>query len=151
MPTVLHRAARRLTGSLGVHGFGLVLIAAIWALLAVARLTDPVEAVNGDPFIHRHIPVVAAATLWLTAGMGCLGAAVDRNGPRRDGLALAFAVIPPAIWTASTTYAWVVSLIPGGSAGAPRGWVAGALYACLVGLVWLVAAIPDDRYIEDRP
>ena len=146
MPTILHRAARRMTGRLGVHGFGLILIAVIWSILGVAQLTGPAKPSPGLHLFHQHIPVVYAATLWLVAGLGCLGAAIDRDGPRRDGLALAFSVLPPAVWSFSHIWAWIVSIIPGEPGGSPRGWVAGALYACMVGLVWLAAAIPDERY-----
>lgn len=146
MPTILHRAARRLTGHLGVHGFGLVLIAVIWALLALGILTAPTVAPDeGRQLFHQYIPPTYAATLWLTTALGTLASAIDRDGPRRDGLALAAAVMPPTLWMASYVWSWIASLVPGAPAGSPRGWLSAAIYACLVGLVWLVAAIPDER------
>lgn len=145
MPTVLHRTARRLTRKLGVHGSGLVLIGAIWILTGVSALTpQPLPAGRDPHLLHMLIPPVIDATMWFTAAMGCLAAALDRNGPRRDGLALAFAVVPPVIRLGSYLWAWLVSLLPGDPAGYPRGWFVAALFACMVAMVWLVAAIPED-------
>lgn len=144
MPTVLHRTARRLTRKLGVHGSGLVLIAAIWTLVAIAALTLDLPVRDGAMLLHRHIPVVIDATMWLTAALGCLAAALDRNGPRRDGLALAFAVVPPVIRFGSYLWSWIVALIPGEPDGTPTGWYSAAIYSCMVAMVWLVAAIPDE-------
>lgn len=152
MPTVLHRTARRLTRKLGVHGSGLVLIAVIWALVGVGALTPAPVTEAGDPhLLHRLIPPVIDATMWLTAAMGCLAAALDRNGPRRDGLALAFAVVPPVIRLGSYLWAWLISIVPGDPVGSPRGWFVAAFYACMVALVWLVAAIPEDPRTPSTP
>ena len=145
MPTVIHRAARRASSHLGAHGLGLCLIAGFWALIAIGQLTGTQTPEPGRHLLHQHIPTVAAATLWLTTAMGALASAIDRNGPRRDGLALAAAVIPPVIWAVSYLWSWIVSLIPGPPTGSPRGWFAASLYACAIGLVWLVAAIPDEE------
>ena len=151
MPTALHRTARRLTKKLGVHGSGLVLIAAIWTLVAIAALTLQLPVKDGAFLLHKSIPVVIDATMWLTAALGCLAAALDRNGPRRDGLALAFAVIPPMIRFGSYLVSWVVALIPGEPAGTPSGWYSAALYLCMVAIVWLVAAIPDESSRATQP
>ena len=151
MPTILHNAARRLTRHLGVHGFGLVLIAGIWSLLALGILTAPEAAPDPErQLFHQYIPPTYAATLWLTTALGAFAAAIDRDGPRRDGLALAAAALPPAVWMASYAWSWVASVVPGPPGGSPRGWLSAAIYACLMGLVWLVAAIPDER-IDARP
>ena len=149
MPTILHRTARRITHKLGVHGSGLILIALIWALVAVGSMTPqrlPGPAGTDPHLLHLLIPPLIDATMWLTAAMGCAAAALDRNGPRRDGLALAFAVVPPMIRFTSYVWAWLVSLMPGGPAGYPRGWYVAALFACMVAIVWLVAAIPEDPH-----
>jgi hypothetical protein len=146
MPTVLHRTARRLTKKLGVHGSGLVLIAIMWTLIGISALSpQPAQPQPGAYLLHQYIPPVITATMWFTAGLGCLAAALDRNGPRRDGLALALAVIPPVIRVTSYLWSWGISLIPGDPAGSPRGWYAAALFSCLVALVWLVAAIPEEN------
>lgn len=152
MPTVLHRTARRLTRKLGVHGSGLVLIAVVWGLVGVGALTPQPITTAGDPhLLHRLIPPVIDATMWLTAAMGCLAAALDRNGPRRDGLALAFAVVPPVIRLGSYLWSWLISIFPGDPAGSPRGWFTAAFYTCMVALVWLVAAIPEDTRKPPTP
>lgn len=144
MPTVFHRTARKLTRKLGVHGSGLVLIGAVWTLMAVGALTLELPTNPEAVLLHRQIPVYIDATIWLTAAMGCFAAAFDRNGPRRDGLALAFAVIPPVIRFASYLWSWVVALVPGEPDGTPTGWFSALLYLCMVGVVCLVAAIPDE-------
>ena len=145
MPTALHRAARRATTRLGVHGCGLLLIAAIWALMGAGVLTGPHLA--GDPdvmLVHLYIPAPIRATMWLTAAALCAAYALDRRGPRRDGVAVAVACIPPMLRFASYLWSWIVSIVPGDPDGSPRGWYTASIYACMVGLVWLVAAIPDD-------
>jgi hypothetical protein len=142
MPTRLHRAARHLTHHLGVHGSGLLLIAAIWLLVGLRLLVDPIPPPPST--WHGMIPDPVRMTLWWSAALLCIGAAVDRSGPRRDGFALTVAVVPPMIALTSYLWAWLVSLFPGEPHGYPGGWYAAALYAALVGLVWLVAAIPDE-------
>ena len=142
MPTRLHRAARRLTRHLGAHGSGLLLIAAIWLLIGLRLVLDPVALPPST--WHGMIPDPIRLALWWSAALLCIGAAVDRDGPRRDGFALSVAVVPPMIALTSYLWAWVVSLVPGEPIGYPHGWYAASLYAALVGIVWLVAAIPDE-------
>ena len=145
MPTALHRAARRATTRLGVHGCGLLLIAAIWALMGAGVLTAPHVTGSADTIlIHQYIPMPFRATMWLTASALCVTYAIDRRGPRRDGIALALATIPPMLRAASYLWSWIMSVVPGEPTGSPRGWLTAAIYACMVGLVWLVAAIRDD-------
>ena len=149
MPTRLHRAARRLTRRLGVHGYGLLLIAGIWLLVGLRIVVEPVPLPPGT--WHGILPESVRIALWWSAALLCLGAAIDRNGPRRDGFALAVAVVPPTIALTSYLWSWIVSLLPGEPHGYPFGWYAASLYLALVGIVWLVAAIPDEPPAPPRP
>lgn len=151
MPTVLHRTARRLTRHLGVHGSGLLLIGLLWLLVGIGALTPQPPSGTDALLLHQRMSPIIDATMWFTAAMGCLAAALDRNGPRRDGLALAFASIPPMIRFTSYLWGWIVSLLPGEPVGYPRGWYVAALFACLVAMVWLVAAIPEEPTRPRRP
>lgn len=145
MPTVLHRAARRLTGRYGAHGSGLILITFAWTVLGVGLMTSTTTPRPGAQLIHQQIPPSVEALIWFGGALLCFSAAIDRDGPRRDGFALGFAVIAPTIRVLSFTWSWVMSLIPGAPEGSPRGWLTAALYLIAVGLVWLVAATPDEE------
>ena len=142
MPTRLHRLARRLSGHLGVHGVGLLIIAAIWVLVGLGLVLTPSQT-PPDATWHGAIPTEIRLALWWGSALVCIGAAIDTRRPRRDGFALALAVIPPMIRLTSYAWAWVVSFLPG-EGGYGLGWYAASIYLALVAIVWLVAAIPDD-------
>jgi hypothetical protein len=141
MPTRIHKAARRLTSRLGVHGAGLLFIAAVWWIIGIRLLIHPAPAPDG--VWHAYIPTPISLAMWWGASLLCLGAAIDRHGPRRDGFALGFATIPPALAVCSYIWSWIISLIPSEPHGYPLGWYTASLYLALVGLVVLVTAIPD--------
>ena len=143
MPTRIHRAARALTKRLGTHGLGLLLIAMLWGLIGVSIFSEPASVYPG--LLHLLIPTPIRATMWLLPASLCFVAALDAKGPRRDGLALVAAVVPVMIRLVSYLWAWMVEIIPGVPDGNPRGWVSASVYACMVGFVALVAAIPDER------
>lgn len=135
LPTRMHRAARRLTGRLGVHGYGLLWIAFVWWAIGLRALLLPAGS-QPKSGILGFIPDNVALVLWWGAALLCLSAAIDREGPRRDGFALSAAVAAPIIFGSSYLAAWLIN-------GNPIGWYVAIYYFALVGLVTLVAAIPD--------
>lgn len=124
-----------------VRSRGLLLIGVIWFLLGLGMaFTTPVPV--SDAW-DTYLPESLRVALWWSAALGAIGAAIDKQDGKRDWLALAFCVVPPMIRITSFLWAWVVYLWPGGNPGYDRGWYSAAVYSALVGLVWLVASIPD--------
>jgi hypothetical protein len=102
--------------------------------------------------IHLSIPGPIRAALWFAGAAMCAAVAMQRSATprrravaRRDGLALAVATAAPMVRVASHGWSWIVSVIPGPPVGTPRGWLTAAIFASMVGIVWLVAAIPDEQ------
>lgn len=139
MPTRLHHAARRLTDRLGVHGYGLLLAAFAWTLIGAGVFVAPGNGV----LPHELIPAPIRLCLWWAPALLALSAAIEREGPRRDAFALGALVFAPSIRFVSHLWAWGVSLIPGGHSGHHLGWLSAAFYLIPIGLVALIAAIPD--------
>ena len=137
MPTILHRAARRLTGRLGWHGFGLLIIAVAWFIIGLRELLEPPVTIPSSAW-HGLIAPEIRLVLWWIPAAGCAAAALDGNGPRRDSFALASAIVPPTFIGASMFWAWLMG-------DHPLGWYAAAFYLVLVAIVVLVAAHPSDR------
>ena len=143
MPTRIARISRRMSRRLGVHGMGLLLIAVAWATIGITIITTPdPEAYPG--VFYLGIDPSIRATLWLVPSILCLISALDRRGPRRDGIALTLAFAPPMLRASSYFWSWVIDVWPGPQTGHPRGGSLTIIYVCLIGLVVLVAAIPDD-------
>ena len=136
MPTLLHRAARRLTRRLGAHGFGLVLIALVWGVIGLRELLEPPPVIPASAW-HGLIPSEIRLVIWWIPAAGCLAAALDGNGPRRDSFALVSAIVPPAFIGASVTWAWLMG-------DHALGWYGGIFYLALMAIVALVAAYPEE-------
>ena len=122
---------------------GLLLIATIWFTVGIGSYTPPITPI--DSAWHYQLPPALVVSIWWTAAFGAIGAAVDKQDGRRDWLALVMCTLPPMLHLTSFATAWIIYLIPGGQPGYARGWMTVALYACMVALVWLVAAIPDGQ------
>lgn len=135
LPTRMHRAARRLTRRFGAHGFGLLTITFFWTAIGVRALLAPSPTPTG---ILAFIPDSVELVLWWAPALLCLGAAIDREGPRRDAFALVAAIIAPILSAVSYATASVVGAMP-------LGWYVAVLYCTPISLVVLVAATPDEK------
>ncbi len=136
MPTILHRAARRLTTRLGVHGFGLLVIAFAWFVIGLREIVEPPPVVPASAW-HGFIPSEIRLVIWWVPAAGCAAAALDGHGPRRDSFALVSAIVPPAFIGASMCWAWLMG-------DYPLGWLSATYHLILVAIVALVAAYPDE-------
>lgn len=133
LPTRLHRAARRVTRRLGVHGYGLLVITFLWAVVGVGALSFGAP----DPHVSSTPWLIMRLVAWWGAALLCLSAAVDREGPRRDAFALGFAAAGPVMDTTLYMYAW--------RQGNPDGWFWSAVHLAFLAIAVLVAATQDDR------
>ena len=131
---------------LPIRSRGLLLISVIWFLIGLGVQAAPATPV--DSAFHFWLPEALHTAIWWAASFGALGAALDKQDGRRDWLALAACTIPPMLRLTSYLWSWIMYLWPGGPPGYAKGWLSAAIYGCLVGLVWLVASIPD---VQDEP
>lgn len=133
MPTLLHRAARRITRRLGVHGAGLLIITFLWTVVGIGALHFGAP----DSDVGTPAWLIVRLVAWWGGALLCLSAAVDREGPRRDAFALGFAAAGPVMDATLYIYAW--------RQGNPDGWFWAAVHLAFLAVAILVAATQDDR------
>ena len=133
LPTRLHRAARRVTRRLGVHGYGLLVITFLWTVVGVGVLSFGPP----DPHVGSPAWLVVRLVAWWGGALLCLSAAVDREGPRRDAFALGFAATAPIVDATLYAYAW--------QQGSERyGWFWATVHLAFLAIAVLVAAVKDE-------
>lgn len=134
MTTQQQRLVRRIIPDL--KGSGLLLLATVWAVLGLSVIVDGEPIVSGA--WHQNAPRVLRVAWW---AIPAVIAAVAAYRPCLRGWSVAALVIGPGLRSLSYFTSWVLAEIPGDPEGNPRGWVASALYALMVGFVLFVAAI----------
>jgi len=123
-------------------GRGLVLMSIVWLLIGTSVQEQP--PVNGA--FHQYIPTWVAATGWLAAAsIAFVAAWVKHLRP----WAMALLTVMPGIRLMSYITAWVVSLVPGGAPGYPRGWIAAITQVVMIAFVFYVAADSNDTTVDD--
>lgn len=121
-------------------GAGILLLAVVWALVALAVASG---LSGSDPNVpHTHIPLPVRTGLW--AGSAGLGLIAVWAKPLR-GWALAALVVPVTVRIASYLWALIAALLPGSPPGYSNAWYPIALHAAMVGFVVYVAYERDDR------
>lgn len=121
-----------------LRGGGFALCAVGWFLFGLAII----NGVSGNPANAPHMKIPEPIRIMLWLGPASLAAvAIWVRGSWRT-LALVTLVIGPIVRTASYLWLWILSLA-GDEGGRPSGWYTAALHAAMIGIVVLVAAIPD--------
>lgn len=123
----------------GVRAEGMILAAAIWALIGVGVTTG--VAPDIPTAWHLTVPGVWRMLLWLAVAAV---AVVTAPSERWSNLGLALLAAPPAIHLLSYLWAWLMALIPGPPPGDPIGWYRAAFHAAMLALVVLLSHVPAD-------
>ncbi len=121
---------------LGVRGRALLILAAFWALNALAIALG----IGQDgPWPHLMIPAWIREAGWLGSALFAAFSAFRTRARWAFG-ALFFM---PAMQVGSFASAWVTWLILGGDNGDPRGWYRALLFVGMILAVWVLAGIHE--------
>lgn len=124
-------------------GHGLLLMAAVWALIGLGIPGTPTVI---DSAWHQQIPDLLAAGMWLaTAAFAAVAAWWVRGRP----LAIGALILMPGIRLASYVTSWVAYLAPGAAPGYDRGWLLAAQQVLMIAFVFFVASESRDTTVDD--
>lgn len=128
----LHRLA--LAARPDRKGHGLLLMAAVWALIGLGIPGTPTLI---DSAWHQRIPELLAAGMWVATAGFAVGAAW---WVRARPLAIGLLILMPGIRMASYVTSWAAFLVDGGSPGYSRGWLLAAQQVLMIAFVFYVAS-----------
>lgn len=123
-------------------GRGLTLMGVIWILVGLSVPEQPPI----DSAFHQLAPDWLLVCAWVVPGVLAIAAAwLKKLRP----WAMALLTVMPGVRTISYVTAWVVYLVPGGSPGYDRGWIAAITQIIMIAFVFYVASDSADSTVED--
>lgn len=125
----------------GVRAEGMILVAAIWALIGVGVVTSPITTPPPPAVWHTLIPTPLLAGGWIATAAA---AAVTAPLRRASDVGLLLLTIMPGLLLTSYLYAWIADVWPGDPVGDPRGWYRCLFYVAMVLWVRHISRIPAD-------
>lgn len=139
---------RQLPRRIGRRGIFLLLLGALWILMAASVIANSSQINPDDAIVYERLPVWLRIALWVGSGIVMIIAGLSPAKHQTWGFVIA--AIMPFQRVVSGAWSVIAYFVPGPPTGRLTSIATFGIWSAILGIIWLVAGWHEDLFPQTK-